>query len=66
MILIRNILINLHIIFNDITIREHELLSKIKTFIKWISKDENEITYLILQVNMVFNLNLSKTFLIFF
>ncbi len=37
--------INLHIIFNDITIREHELLSRIKTFIKWISDNEDEITY---------------------
>ena len=40
--------INLRIIFNDVTIREHELITRIKTFIKWISENDQEIAYLIL------------------
>ena len=40
--------INLRIIFNDITIGEHELLARIKVFICWLSENENEITHIIL------------------
>ena len=48
--------INLRIIFNDITIREHELITRIKTFIKWISETEHEITTFILYYAVMNNL----------
>ena len=48
--------INLRIIFNDITIREHELITRIKTFIKWISETEHEITNFILYYAVMNNL----------